>query len=114
MNLLKLLGHPPAPGGVPIAQVHTAATPRETTHVEDMKNSDKILFPTCNLILVAFGEDESVDCTPFSLLGDLPLHLVHGPAVGAWGKYTARRKDCRPGSRSQLSNCIEDRLVELV
>ena len=49
--------------------------PNETdrTHVEDVKDPHKILLPSSNLVLVTFGEHESVDRIPFTLLDDLPL-----------------------------------------
>ena len=46
-----------------------------------MKDPDKILLPNCNLVLIAFGEDESVDDIPFTLLDDLPLDLAQSSAI---------------------------------
>jgi hypothetical protein len=51
------------------------------THIEDVKDPDKILLPGSNLILIALHEDESGECIPFTPLFNLPLHLGHGPAI---------------------------------
>ena len=83
------------------------------THVEDVKDPDKVLLPRSNFILVTFGEDESVDRIPFTLFDDLPLDLDQSSAIEDVGKRIAVRAHCQPGSRSQPSNRIENRLVEL-
>ena len=49
------------------------------THVEDLKDLDKVLFPSRDLVLVILGEDESEDRVPFAPLGDPPLDLGQGP-----------------------------------
>ena len=46
-----------------------------------MKNSDKILLPSSDLVLIAFGEDESVQCIALALLDDLPLDLGQGSKI---------------------------------
>ena len=51
------------------------------THVEDVKDPEKILPPNSNLVLIALGEDESVDRTPFTLFDDLFLHFPHRSAI---------------------------------
>jgi hypothetical protein len=43
------------------------------THVEDVKDPDKVLLPSRDLLLVAFREDESRHCIPFTPLDDLLL-----------------------------------------
>jgi hypothetical protein len=48
------------------------------THVEYLKDSDKVLLPSRNLVLITLREDESGDRIPFSLLIDLPLHRNQG------------------------------------
>ena len=86
----------------------------DQTHVKDVKNPDKVLVPSSNLVLVAFGEDESVNGIPFTPLDDLPLDLGQSSAienVSSWVTLGARH---RPGSLSELSNRTEDGLVELI
>ena len=46
-----------------------------------MKDPDEILLPSNNLVLIGFGEDESVDRAPFTLLDDLPLDLGQSSVV---------------------------------
>ena len=53
------------------------------THIEDVKDPDKVLPPSGNLVLVAFREDESGDYIPFALLDHLPLDPCHRPAIEA-------------------------------
>ena len=84
------------------------------TYVEDVKDPDKILLPRSNLTLIALGEDESVYHTPFTMLDDLPLDLGQGSATDNVGKCNSRRGNYQSGSRSQLSDRIEDGLVELI
>ena len=58
-------------------------TPKEAdwTHVEDVKDPDKVLLPSRDLVLIDFGEHEPVDRTPFTLLDDLPLDLGQSSVV---------------------------------
>jgi hypothetical protein len=79
-----------------------------------VKNPDKVLVPSRDPILVALHEDEPKDYIPFPLLIHLPLHLGHGSAIHGIGKWIARHPHRRPGSRSQIPNCIQDGLSELV
>ena len=51
------------------------------THVEDMKNPDKVLFPSGNLVLVFLRKDESVNWTPLPMLGGHPLNLRHSSGI---------------------------------
>ena len=51
------------------------------THVKYVKDSDKVLLPSGNLVLVTLRENESGDRPPFTLLGDLPLDLGHGSGI---------------------------------
>jgi hypothetical protein len=51
------------------------------THVEDMKNPDKILLPRGELVLVALREDESINRIPFTLLDHLSMDPGHRSAV---------------------------------
>jgi hypothetical protein len=46
-----------------------------------MKDPDKVLLPSSDLVFIGFGEDESVERIPFTLLDDLPLDLGHGSAI---------------------------------
>ena len=46
-----------------------------------MKDPDKTLIPSGNLVLIAFREDEPEDHVSFAPLIDLPLHLNHRSAV---------------------------------
>jgi hypothetical protein len=71
-----------------------------------MKDSDKILVPGSDLILVALREDEPEDYIPFTLLIHLPLHIGYGSATDIIGKWITRRSHRRSGSRSQIPNRI--------
>ena len=51
------------------------------THVKYVKDPEKILLPGSNLVLVAFGEDESVERISFTLLDDLPLDLGQSSTI---------------------------------
>jgi hypothetical protein len=53
----------------------------DRTYVEDVKDPDKVLLPSCDLVLIAFGKDESIDRAPFTLLDHLPLHLGQCSAI---------------------------------
>ena len=79
-----------------------------------MKNPEKVLLPSSNPVLVGFGEGESVERVPFSLLNGLPLDFCQSSTIGINCKWITLRAHCRSDSRSQLSNRIEDRLIELI
>lgn len=51
------------------------------THIKDVKNPDKVLLPTGNLVLVTLREDKSGDCISLTLPDDLTLDLGHGSAI---------------------------------
>ena len=51
------------------------------TYVENVKDSDKVLLPTGDLILVALREDESEERVSFTLLDDLPLDPSQGTTI---------------------------------
>ena len=42
-----------------------------------MKDPEKVLVPTSDLVLVCLREDEPQNRIPFTLLVDIPLHLGH-------------------------------------
>ena len=46
-----------------------------------MKDSDKVLLPSRNLLLVALREDESGHYIPFAVLDDFLLDPCQGPAI---------------------------------
>jgi hypothetical protein len=46
-----------------------------------VKNPDKVLLPSRDLILIALGEDESMESIPFALLDDLSLDSVHRSVI---------------------------------
>jgi hypothetical protein len=46
-----------------------------------MKDPDEVLLPGSNLVLIAFGDDESVDRVPFTLLDDILLDLGQCSAI---------------------------------
>jgi hypothetical protein len=46
-----------------------------------VKNPDKVLLPSGNLVLIALCEDEPEYCTPFTPLRDLPLDPRQGSTV---------------------------------
>jgi hypothetical protein len=46
-----------------------------------MKDPDKVLLPSRNLILVALREDEPGERLPFTLLDDPLLDIGHGSAI---------------------------------
>jgi hypothetical protein len=79
-----------------------------------VKNPDKVLVPSCDLILVTLREDEPEDYIPFPLLIHLPLHLGHGSAIHSTSKWVTLHPYRRPGSRSQIPNRTQDGLGELV
>ena len=54
----------------------------DRTHVEDVKDSNKVLLPSRNFVFVTLRMDESGNRIPFTLLDDLPLDLGHGAAIG--------------------------------
>jgi hypothetical protein len=53
----------------------------ERTYIEDVKDPDKILLPSRNLVFIALREDEPDYCTPFTMLRDLPLDPRQGSAI---------------------------------
>ena len=53
------------------------------THIEHVKNPDKVLLPTRNLVLITLRMDESGERIPFTLLNYLRLDLGHGSAIEA-------------------------------
>ena len=53
----------------------------DRTHVKDVKDSNKFLFPSRNLLLVALREDESGHHISFTLLGDFLLDPCQSPAI---------------------------------
>ena len=83
------------------------------TYVEDVKDPDKILLPSSNFILIALGEDEPIYRLPFTVLDDIPLDLSQSSVIENVSSWVTLGARCRSGSRSQLSNRVEDRLVEL-
>ena len=46
-----------------------------------MKDPDKVLLPSRNLLLVTFREDESEHRIPFTLLDDFPLDPRQGSGI---------------------------------
>jgi hypothetical protein len=46
-----------------------------------VEDPDEVLLPSRNFVLIGFGEDESVERIPFTLLDDLLLDLGHGSAI---------------------------------
>ena len=46
-----------------------------------MKDPNKVLIPSGNLVFVTLREEESGESTPFTPLDDLPLNLGHGPVI---------------------------------
>ena len=46
-----------------------------------MKDPEKVLLPSGNLVLIALGEDESGDHISFTLFVDLLLDLSQGSAI---------------------------------
>ena len=51
------------------------------TYVENVKDPNKVLLPGNDFVLVAFGEDESVERVPFTLLDDLPLDFGQSTVI---------------------------------
>ena len=86
----------------------------DRTHIEDAKDPHKVLVPSRDLVPIAFGEDESVDGIPFTLLDDLPLDLGQSSAIENVSQRVTLGAYYRPGSRSEPSDRIEDGLVELI
>jgi hypothetical protein len=50
------------------------------THVEDVKDPDKVLLPSSNLLLITLRENKPDDSIPFTLLDDVPLDPRQGSA----------------------------------
>ena len=48
-----------------------------------MKDPDKVIPPTGNLVLINLGAENSEDHVPFTLLDDIPLDLGHGAVIEA-------------------------------
>ena len=46
-----------------------------------MKDPDKVLFPSGNLVLITLRVDESEDGFPFTLLDDISMDLGQGSAI---------------------------------
>jgi hypothetical protein len=46
-----------------------------------MKDPDKVLLPTHNLVLLGLRADKSGDRIPFALFDDLPLNTGQGSAI---------------------------------
>ena len=84
------------------------------TYVKNMEDPNKILLPSGNLVLIALRMDGSRYLVPLTLLDDLPLDLSHRSTIENIGKRVTWCVDCWPGSRSQISNRVEDGLVESV
>ena len=84
------------------------------THVENVKDPDKILIPSSNFVLIGFGEGESTYRIPFTMLDDLLLDLGQSSAIGKVRKWITLHAHYLPGSRSQPSDRIEDGPVELI
>ena len=80
-------------------------------HVEDMKNPDKILLPSRNLVLIALGEDESVDRVPFPSLAHLPLDRGHGTVIET--SVSESPSGCITGLAHVVSSPIASRTVWL-
>jgi hypothetical protein len=76
-----------------------------------VENFEEVLFPSRNLLLIALREDESGHRISFTLLDDLPLDPRQGSAIGKW---IARRAYRWFDSQSQISDRIQDGLVELI
>jgi hypothetical protein len=46
-----------------------------------MKNPNKVLLPSGNLVLIALRQDETEYCISFTLLRDLPLYPRQGSEI---------------------------------
>ena len=70
--------------------------------------------PSGDLALIVLRGDDPGNCTRFILLEDLPLDLGHGSTIETLpsGSVGVHIQCC--GSRSQISNRIEDGLVKLI
>ena len=79
-----------------------------------MKDPDKVLLPSRNLVLVAPRENEPGSCIPFTLLDHLPLDPSHRSAVEMIRKCITQRGHCSFDSRGQISNRIEKGPVEFI
>jgi hypothetical protein len=53
----------------------------DQTHVEDVKDPEKFLIPSKNLVLITLREDEPEDYAPFAPFINLPLHLAQRSAI---------------------------------
>jgi hypothetical protein len=46
-----------------------------------LKDPDKVLLPSCNLVLIVLGQNKSEDSVPFTSFDNLLLHLCQGSAI---------------------------------
>ena len=88
------------------------ATQNNQMYVEDVKKLHKVLLPSGDSVPISPREDESEEWVPFTLFGNLPLDLPYGSAIetSVSGPLGVRGAGCY--SLSQISNRIEDKLVE--
>ena len=82
------------------------------THVEDVKELDKVLLPSGDFVLISLRENESDEWVSFTLFDHLPLDLCHGSAIETSVSGPLGVRSAGYYSRSQISNRIEDKLVE--
>ena len=84
------------------------------THIEDMKDLEKVTPPSNNLVLVALRVESPGGYVPLALLDDIPLDLGHCPAMKTSASGSLGMRICRFGSRSQLFNCTYYGLAECI
>jgi hypothetical protein len=77
-----------------------------------MKDPDKVLVPSSNLILIALREHRPENHIPFTSFFYLPPYLTHGSVIESVS--VARRLHRWSDSRGQISNRIQDGLGEFV
>ena len=51
------------------------------THIEDVKDPNKVILPSGDLVLIDLRMEHSGEHIPFFLLNDLPLDLGHGSGI---------------------------------
>lgn len=56
----------------------------QSTHVENVEDSDKVLLPGCNFVFVTLRENELEHCIPFTLGNGLHLNFGYGSVIRGW------------------------------
>jgi hypothetical protein len=86
----------------------------DRTYVEDVKKPDEVQPPSGNLVPITLRKNEPGDRVSFPLFHNLGLNFRHGSVVEKSISGPVRCMHYWSGSRSKISNRIENRLVEFI